>query len=145
MMVRTDDILTYLFHISFLKSRDIFIGLSYQILLVEQSCVFLHLPILICKWQDSIIIKPPKKSPASLRTLVLVFAMACGIYICSVCLKQTNIHTSTKLIHVEVSKRHCHDNAIDRSQTPFLHYPKPNSFSRWISILLFESSFASFL
>ncbi|XP_042014998.1 nodulation protein H-like isoform X1 [Salvia splendens] len=89
--------------------------------MAEEICLFT---------KDSIIIKPPKKSPASLRMLVLVFAMACGIYICSVCLKQTSIHTSTKFHSVEVSQRHCHDSAIDRSQTPFLHYPKPTSFSR---------------
>lgn len=89
--------------------------------MAEEICLFT---------KDSIIIKPPKKSPASLRMLVLMFAMACGVYICSVCLKQTNIHTSTKFLHVEVSQRDCHDNAIDRSQTPFLHYPKPTSFSR---------------
>ncbi|KAL1540910.1 hypothetical protein AAHA92_25194 [Salvia divinorum] len=89
--------------------------------MAEEICLFT---------KDSIIIKPPKKSPASLRMLVLVFAMACCIYICSVCLKQTSIHTSTKVHNIEVSQRHCHDNAIDRSQTPFLHYPKPTSFSR---------------
>ncbi|KAI3462761.1 hypothetical protein Pfo_019424 [Paulownia fortunei] len=80
--------------------------------------------------KDTLIIKPPKKSPASLRMLVLVFAMVCGVYICSICLKQTNVHTSTKFLNVEVNQRHCPDSDIDRSQTPYLHYPKPTSFSR---------------
>ncbi|KAI3452039.1 hypothetical protein Pfo_008704 [Paulownia fortunei] len=80
--------------------------------------------------KDALIIKPPKNSPASLRMLVLVFAMVCGVYICSVCLKQINDHTSTKFLNVEVNWRHCCDHGIDRSQTPYLHYPKPTTFSR---------------
>ncbi|KAL0380896.1 UNVERIFIED_CONTAM: hypothetical protein Sangu_0153900 [Sesamum angustifolium] len=89
--------------------------------MAEEICLFT---------KDALIIKPPKKSPASLRMLVLVFAMVCGVYICSVCLRQTNIHTSTKFINVEVNQRYCHDNDVDKSQTPYLHYPKPTSFSR---------------
>ncbi|XP_042037133.1 nodulation protein H-like [Salvia splendens] len=83
--------------------------------MAEEICLFT---------KDSIIIKPPKKSPASMRMLVLVFAMACGIYICSVCLKQT------KYRDIEVSQRQCLDSAISRPQTPIWHYPKPTSFSR---------------
>ncbi|CAA0829154.1 P-loop containing nucleoside triphosphate hydrolases superfamily protein [Striga hermonthica] len=64
--------------------------------------------------------------------LVLVFAMACGVYICSVCLKQTSARTSTMLVNLKVSqKRHCQDdNNMNASHTPYLHYPKPTSFSR---------------
>ncbi|GFQ03386.1 nodulation protein h [Phtheirospermum japonicum] len=56
--------------------------------------------------------------------------MACGVYICSVCLKQTSVLTSTKFINIEVNQRHCLDNGIDTSETPYLHYPKPTSFNR---------------
>ncbi|KAL0343660.1 UNVERIFIED_CONTAM: hypothetical protein Sangu_1253400 [Sesamum angustifolium] len=79
---------------------------------------------------EGLIIKPPKKSPASLRILVLVFAMVCGVYICSFCLNQTNVHTSSKFLDLEVNWRNCHDHSIDRSQIPYLHYPKPTTFSR---------------
>lgn len=89
--------------------------------MAEEICLFT---------KDTLIIKTPKKSPALLRMLVLVFAMACSVYICSICLSQTTIHTSNKFLDVEVSQRLCHDNNIDRSQTPFLHYPKPTSFNR---------------
>ncbi|KAL8528662.1 hypothetical protein ACS0TY_006202 [Phlomoides rotata] len=89
--------------------------------MAEEICLFT---------KDTLIIKTPKKSPASLRMLVLVFAMACGVYICSICLNQSNIHTSNKYLDVEVSRRLCHDNESDRSQTPYLHYPKPTSFNR---------------
>ncbi|KAK4393314.1 hypothetical protein Sango_1802200 [Sesamum angolense] len=79
---------------------------------------------------EGLIIKPPKKSPASLRILVLVFAMVCGVYICSFCLNQTNVHPSSKFLNLEVNWRNCHDHSIDRSQIPYLHYPKPTTFSR---------------
>ncbi|KAG8384398.1 hypothetical protein BUALT_Bualt04G0113900 [Buddleja alternifolia] len=62
--------------------------------------------------------------------LVIVFAMVCGIYMCSVCLKQTNVHRNTKFLNVEINRRHCHDLSIDKSQTPYLYYPKPTTFSR---------------
>ncbi|KAL3833354.1 hypothetical protein ACJIZ3_008090 [Penstemon smallii] len=80
--------------------------------------------------KGTLIIKPPKKSPASLRMLVLVFAMVCGVYICSVCLKQTNLRNSTKYLNVEVNQIYCQDKNIDKSQTPFLHFPKPTTFTR---------------
>lgn len=96
-------------------------------------------------WQDALIIKPPKKPPASLRMLVLVFAMACGLYICSICLKQTNVHTSTKFINIEVNQRHCNDDNIDRSQIPYLHYPRPNSFNRQAFQIIVWILFLSFL
>ncbi|CAA3013364.1 nodulation h [Olea europaea subsp. europaea] len=80
--------------------------------------------------KGTIIIKSPKKSPIFLRMIVLVFAMVCGVYICSVCLNQTNFGTTSKLLNVEINKRHCCDYEVDRSQTPYAHYPKPETFSR---------------
>lgn len=80
--------------------------------------------------QDVLIIKPPKKSPALLRTVVLVFVMVFGVYMCSVCLKQTNTHANRRFLNIEVPQGSCHDHNIDRSQTPYLHYPKPKTFDR---------------
>ncbi|KAL3526765.1 hypothetical protein ACH5RR_011421 [Cinchona calisaya] len=89
--------------------------------MVEEICLFT---------KGDIIIKAPKKSPVLLRTIVLVFVMVCGVYICSICLKQTNSSTKTKFSNIEVVERHCHVYDIDRSQTPYLHYPKPKTFHR---------------
>lgn len=89
--------------------------------MAEVICVFA---------KDALIIKSPKKSPALLRKLVVVCAIVCGIYICFVCLKQTNLHTSTSFLNFEVNWTHCHDHSIDKSQEPYLHYPKPTTFSR---------------
>ncbi|XP_073119041.1 uncharacterized protein [Henckelia pumila] len=62
--------------------------------------------------------------------IVLVFAVVCGVYICSVCLKQTNFLSQTKFLDIETNTRHCHIKGVDRSQTPRLYYPNPTTFSR---------------
>ncbi|KAL8477144.1 hypothetical protein ACS0TY_029445 [Phlomoides rotata] len=80
--------------------------------------------------KDKIIIKPLKKSPASLRILVVLCAVFCGIYIFSVCRKQTIVNTRTNFLNFEVNWTHCHDNSVDKTQIPHLHYPKPTTFSR---------------
>ncbi|XAR73975.1 hypothetical protein NMG60_11008118 [Bertholletia excelsa] len=84
----------------------------------------------ICSFnKDTLIIKPPKKSPVLLRMVLLVLAMVCGVYICSICIKQSNTHTNTNF-DLEVIERPCYNYGIDKSQIPYLHYPKPETFSR---------------
>ncbi|XP_075498644.1 uncharacterized protein LOC142537015 [Primulina tabacum] len=81
--------------------------------------------------KDALIIKPPKKSQASLRVSVLGFAVVCSLYICSACLNQTNFYTRPKSPGLEVNPtQRCHNIGMDRSQTPYLHYPNPTTFSR---------------
>uniref|UniRef100_A0A0D3AAX4 Uncharacterized protein n=1 Tax=Brassica oleracea var. oleracea TaxID=109376 RepID=A0A0D3AAX4_BRAOL len=59
--------------------------------------------------------KQPKRTPLFLRMIVLVFAMVCGLYIYSVCLKQFSVETS-QLVPTRITTR--------------IHYPKPQTFSR---------------
>jgi hypothetical protein len=59
-----------------------------------------------------------------------VFAMVCGVYIYSVCLKQISTYTKTKIINIQVSENPCHENAVELSEIPYIHYPKPETFSR---------------
>ncbi|EOX91370.1 P-loop containing nucleoside triphosphate hydrolases superfamily protein isoform 3 [Theobroma cacao] len=83
--------------------------------------------------KDTLIIKPPKKSPCFLRTIVLLFAMVCGVYICTICLKQINTVTKMKFQKIQVIERPSPDSNIItelESQIPSLHYPKPETFSR---------------
>ncbi|KAJ4701796.1 Sulfotransferase [Melia azedarach] len=80
--------------------------------------------------QDALVIKPPKRSPLVLRTVVLLFAMVCGVYICSICLKQTNIHTTPKLLNIKAFDQPCQAANIEQSEIPFVHYPNPVTFSR---------------
>lgn len=86
---------------------------------------------LLIQFQDTFIIKPPKKSPLLLRMVVLLFAMICGIYICSICLKQIGSRSSGPLATVHVVERPCETTNVDPSEKPYIHFPKPKTFSRW--------------
>ncbi|PQQ18186.1 uncharacterized protein Pyn_36003 [Prunus yedoensis var. nudiflora] len=78
--------------------------------------------------KETLIIKPPKKSPLLLRMIVLVFAMVFGVYICSICLKQLSIQTMTRFQSIRVIARPCHDTKL--LEIPYKHYPMPETFSR---------------
>ncbi|XP_062157193.1 uncharacterized protein LOC133864795 isoform X1 [Alnus glutinosa] len=80
--------------------------------------------------KDPLLLKASKKSPLLSRMVVLVFAMVCGVYIYSVCLKQISTYTKTKIINIQVSENPCHENAVEPSEIPYVHYPKPETFSR---------------
>ncbi|KAF8406340.1 hypothetical protein HHK36_008427 [Tetracentron sinense] len=80
--------------------------------------------------KGTFIIKPPKKSPLVLRMIVLAFAMICGVYICLICLNQINTHTKTRLVNFPVIERPCHASGIKKWEIPYVHYPKPKTYSR---------------
>ncbi|KAK6120975.1 hypothetical protein DH2020_045285 [Rehmannia glutinosa] len=80
--------------------------------------------------RESFIIKPPKKNPLVLRMVVLIFAMICGIYICSVCLRQIGGQSNLSSLTIQVVERPCEATDIEPSEKPFVHYPKPRTFSR---------------
>ncbi|KAF5766276.1 putative Sulfotransferase domain, P-loop containing nucleoside triphosphate hydrolase [Helianthus annuus] len=80
--------------------------------------------------KDVLIIKPPKKSAVVLRLIVFTFSMVFGVYVCSICFKQINIQTKNMFLDNEVIERPCCNAIVDRSQIPFLHYPKPKTFDR---------------
>ncbi|KAE7999593.1 hypothetical protein FH972_004001 [Carpinus fangiana] len=80
--------------------------------------------------KDPLLLKASKKSPLLSRMVILVFAMVCGVYIYSVCLKQISIYTKTKLLNIQLIENPCHVNAIDLSEIPYVHYPNPETFSR---------------
>ncbi|CAA7019416.1 unnamed protein product [Microthlaspi erraticum] len=79
------------------------------------------------KDSEAIVIKAPKKSPLFLRMMVLVFAMVCGLYICSVCLKQFgNVNfQSSQLVQTPFVNSHSSLHVVTR-----IHYPKPQTFNR---------------
>ncbi|XVF61137.1 hypothetical protein PTKIN_Ptkin08bG0105300 [Pterospermum kingtungense] len=83
--------------------------------------------------KDTVIIKPNKKSPLFLRTIVLLFAMVCGVYICIVCLKQISTVTKIKIQNIQVIDSPLAESSIVtqlEAQIPTLHFPKPETFSR---------------
>lgn len=82
--------------------------------------------------KDSIVIvRPYKKLSVLSRTIVLLFSVLTGIYICSICIKQSTGRPIFDSVDFQIIKeRPCHAHVVDRSQLPYLHYPKPESFSR---------------
>ncbi|XP_057965788.1 uncharacterized protein LOC131156266 [Malania oleifera] len=80
--------------------------------------------------KESFIIKAPKKSPLLLRMIVLLFAMICGIYICSICLRQIGTGTRAGFLNVQVVGKSCTPPDVEPWEIPLLHYPTPKTYSR---------------
>ncbi|XP_057986853.1 uncharacterized protein LOC110664335 isoform X2 [Hevea brasiliensis] len=80
--------------------------------------------------KDSLIIKAPKKSPLVLRLVVLAFAMVCGVYICSICIKQIGPHTTATLLNFKVFDQQCNTSNAEPWELHYMHYPEPETFSR---------------
>ncbi|TQD71674.1 hypothetical protein C1H46_042794 [Malus baccata] len=78
--------------------------------------------------KESLIIKPPKKSPLLWRMTVLVFATVFGVYICSICLKQISIQTMIRLQSIKIIEGPLHN--IKLIENSYKHYPMPKTFSR---------------
>ncbi|KAM7470671.1 hypothetical protein LguiA_008854 [Lonicera macranthoides] len=81
---------------------------------------------------DSLTLKSPnpRKSPLMVRMIVLTFAMVCGVYICSICLKQVGTHTKAEYVNVQVLERPCEVPNVELWEKPYVHYPQPKTFSR---------------
>ncbi|KAB5561248.1 hypothetical protein DKX38_006205 [Salix brachista] len=62
--------------------------------------------------------------------VVIVFAMVCGVYTCSICLKQIGIRTNPGFLNVEVIDRPCPEPDIEPREIPYVHYPRPKTYSR---------------
>ncbi|XP_042507005.1 nodulation protein H-like [Macadamia integrifolia] len=80
--------------------------------------------------KDTLVIKPPKKSPLVLRTVVLLFSMVCGVYICSICIKQIRTHTKARFLSFEGVQRPCSVLNVDPQEIHYVHYPIPNTYDR---------------
>lgn len=80
--------------------------------------------------QDAFTFKSAKKSPIVLRMIVLVFAMVCGVYICTICLKQISTSNTSEFLDVQVIQRPCPQANIEPWEIPYVHYPKPKTYSR---------------
>ncbi|KAL0348364.1 UNVERIFIED_CONTAM: hypothetical protein Sangu_1064200 [Sesamum angustifolium] len=90
--------------------------------------------------KESLAIKPPKKNTLVLRMVVLILVMICGVYICSVCLGQFGVWSARNSLAVHVVERPCEVTEIEPSEKPYVHFPKPKTFSRsgsgWFETLL---------
>ncbi|EYU37703.1 hypothetical protein ABFS82_02G031700 [Erythranthe guttata] len=82
--------------------------------------------------KDSLIVKQhQKKNPLIFRMLVLMVVMVCGVYICSVCVKQIGGQSSVRLLSIhQVVEKPCVATNIEPSETAYVHFPKPKTFNR---------------
>ncbi|XP_061961391.1 uncharacterized protein LOC133682143 [Populus nigra] len=80
--------------------------------------------------KDALVTKGPKKSPLLLRLVVVAFAMVCGVYICSICIKQISPHTTAKFLNIRIFDQPCNSSNVEEWEKPYVHYPKPETFSR---------------
>lgn len=82
--------------------------------------------------KDSLIIKTTysKKSPALLRMVVLLFTMVCGMYIFSICIKQTKYFKDSYFLNIIEFNEPCQTSGINKNELPYLHFPRPKSFKR---------------
>ncbi|PIN12811.1 hypothetical protein CDL12_14574 [Handroanthus impetiginosus] len=82
--------------------------------------------------KDIFVPKASKRAP--LRTVVLIFAVVCGLYIFSICIKQqTNIFRQPNPLQIQVIDRRnraCRNTQIEEEDIPYVHFPKPEAFSR---------------
>ncbi|WOL02784.1 hypothetical protein Cni_G11503 [Canna indica] len=80
--------------------------------------------------EDTFVIKPPKKSHLALRMFVLIAVMICGVYICSVCVKQIGNQNMPRVVKFELTEESCSSPGIPPSESSYVHYPKPTTYSR---------------
>ncbi|KAI8548708.1 hypothetical protein RHMOL_Rhmol07G0295000 [Rhododendron molle] len=80
--------------------------------------------------KDTLIVKAPKRSPLALRMVVLLFALACGVYICLICLRQTRFNDKIRFLNVRViEEQPCSASGMKNLEIPNVHFPKPKTFS----------------
>lgn len=74
--------------------------------------------------------KTPKKSPLALRMVVFAMTMICGIFICSMCMKQLGSDSWSRIVKIEVVEQPCNKSVVPPSEVQFVHYPQPITYSR---------------
>nr|GMC48119.1 nodulation protein H [Ipomoea batatas] len=89
-----------------------------------------NMPEIFAFFKDIFQTKAPKKSPLVLRTVVLLFAVVCGVYIFSICMRQTANFGSTDSLRYLVDPLCSTPRNVEKWEIPLLHFPKPQTFSR---------------
>ncbi|KAK3147037.1 hypothetical protein QOZ80_3BG0277220 [Eleusine coracana subsp. coracana] len=75
-------------------------------------------------------LKAPKKSPIALRMVVLAVTILCGVFICSMCMKQLGSESWSRIVKIEVAAQPCNKSTVPPSEVPFVHYPQPITYNR---------------
>ncbi|PWA89732.1 P-loop containing nucleoside triphosphate hydrolases superfamily protein [Artemisia annua] len=80
--------------------------------------------------KDMLIVRPPVKSSLVLRISVVAFVMVCGVFMCSIGLKQISSFTKAGFVDIRVVERPCEVPNVESWERPYVHFPKPTTFSR---------------
>ncbi|MBA0833583.1 hypothetical protein Goarm_006015, partial [Gossypium armourianum] len=56
--------------------------------------------------------------------------MVCGVYICTICLKQISTGSTTEFLNFRVVQKPCPEPNIEPWEIPYVHYPNPKTYSR---------------
>jgi len=56
--------------------------------------------------------------------------MVCGVYICSICVKQISTRSKAGFLNIPVIQKACPEPNIEPWEIPYVHYPKPKTYSR---------------
>ncbi|WJX50458.1 hypothetical protein P8452_36756 [Trifolium repens] len=80
--------------------------------------------------KDVLLVKGLKNSTLVWRLVVLAFAMVCGVYICSICLKQISTGSKIGFLDIKVVQKPCPEPNIEPWEIPYVHYPNPKTYSR---------------
>ncbi|GLJ59717.1 hypothetical protein SUGI_1520690 [Cryptomeria japonica] len=87
-----------------------------------------------CTWyKDLLVGKTSKKSPLLRRMILLIFTALLGIYICFICIKQSNTDVKTKYVlpHQKKMKDHsCQISPAVSQENVYIHYPQPRTYNR---------------
>ncbi|KAH1261369.1 Nodulation protein H [Glycine max] len=80
--------------------------------------------------KDVLLVKGLKSSTLVWRLVVLTLAMVCGVYICSICLKQIGTSSKIGFLDIKVVQKPCPEPNIEPWEIPYVHYPNPKTYSR---------------
>lgn len=84
-----------------------------------------------CNNKDLLVVKAPKKTPLLLRSTVVLFAVFCGLYMFTICIKQTRFATDSSLFKIQlIQDPPCDKSGYGESELAYLHFPKPQTFRR---------------
>lgn len=80
--------------------------------------------------KDMLIVRPPVKSSLVLRISVVAFVMICGVFMCSIGLKQISNFTKAGFIDIKMVDWPCELLKVEKWERSYVHFPKPTTFSR---------------
>ncbi|XP_024970956.1 uncharacterized protein LOC112509959 [Cynara cardunculus var. scolymus] len=80
--------------------------------------------------KDMLIIRAPVKNYLVLRICLVAFVMVCGVFMCSIGLKQISNFTKAGYIDTKMVARPCEMPNIEKWERSYVHFPKPATFNR---------------